>query len=212
VCIGAQNYFEAAYRLREETGLESYDGGWFRSGIGNRIVPLGNDQYVEIESVIDPVMAEGHAIARYIADSVSLNGGDALVGWCVRTDTLDELERVGARLGLDVRLVRNRVRPDGSEVEYYTVPLSIDVWPKGLPSFLFWPVAEEHPGRGYAAHRVTPRGIAWVEVGGAENELRDWLGPEGASLHVRFAGGAPGVRAVGIATGGPEIVVRRHPA
>ena len=58
VCLGVQNLYEGAHRLREETGLENYDSGWFRAGMANRIFPVGNDQYIEVESLIDPRMAE----------------------------------------------------------------------------------------------------------------------------------------------------------
>ncbi|MCZ7536247.1 MAG: VOC family protein [Acidimicrobiia bacterium] len=53
-CIGSRHLYEGAERFRAETGLDSYDGGWFPGmGVGQRIVPLGDLCYIEIESVID---------------------------------------------------------------------------------------------------------------------------------------------------------------
>ncbi len=60
VALCSTNLYETAYQLRDESGLESYEGGYFRGGgVAQRVVPLGNDQYIEIESVIDPEEARG---------------------------------------------------------------------------------------------------------------------------------------------------------
>ncbi|HZD18438.1 MAG TPA: hypothetical protein VE669_09885, partial [Actinomycetota bacterium] len=48
-----------------------------------------------------------------------------------------------------------------------------------------------------------PRGIAWVEVGGDRERLRGWLG--GEDLAIRVVDGAPGIRAVAIATADGEL-------
>ena len=217
VCLGAQNLYEAAYRLREETGLESYDGGWFRAGMANRIVPVGNDQYIEVESLIDPRMAERSKGAEYFLDFAdylrrATHEGDALIGWCLRTDTLDELRGVARRLRFDVPdgPRRGRIRPDGSQLQSYAGPPSARVWPRGLPIYQYRPQPEQAPGLVEVRHRgVRPRGIACLEVGGDEQEVRDWLGPEGAGVPVRLVGGKPGVRAIRVATDDGDIVIRR---
>jgi hypothetical protein len=50
-------------------------------------------------------------------------------------------------------------------------------------------------------------GFTFVEVGGDEAAIRAWIGD--ADLPVRFAGGEPGLHAVGIAGPSGEIVLRQ---
>ena len=216
VCLGAQNLYEAAYRLREETGLESYDGGWFRAGMAVRFVPVGDDQFIEVESLIDPRMAERIRGAEYFGDfpdylrSATVHG-DALIGWCVRVNSAGELEQIARRLGRHGIGPRrgSSIRPDGRQRSGFAFPPSSETWPRGVPTVVFYPDPEDRPGAGQAAHRVAPSGIAWLELGGDEAEVRDFLGPEGEHLPLRFVGGAAGVRAVAIATDDGEIVIRR---
>jgi hypothetical protein len=208
VCYACQNLYEAAARLRDTTGLDTYDGGWFANGLANRIMPLGNNQYIEVESLIDRNMAKGSAL--WFAGETDKRG-DALLGWLIRVETKAELDSVGRRLGKEPQFMsfpQNRMRPDGSKIEAFVVPPTPETWPRGLPNFVFWPDLSRHPDRIAAAHRVKPQGIAWVETGGSEAEIREWLGPEGEKLPVRFVGGEPGLRAVAVATATGEIVFR----
>jgi hypothetical protein len=48
-------------------------------------------------------------------------------------------------------------------------------------------------------------GIAGVDLGGDPDRLREWLG--GADLPIRVLEGAPGIRAVRIASAGGELVI-----
>jgi len=217
VCLGVQNLYEAAHRLREETGLNNYDGGWFSAGMANRIVPVGNDQYIEVESLIDQRMAERSKGAPYFQDFVdylhaSTEHGDALIGWCIRAQDLDELKQIGRRVGFDLpeEPYNGRVRPDGKVLKAYGAPPSAEMWPQGMPNFLYYPEPDTAPALTPVEHRgFAPQGIAWLELGGDEQKIRDWLGPEASDLPLRFVDGAPGIRAVGIATDNGEIVVRR---
>lgn len=218
VCLGAQNVYEAAHRLREETGLASYDGGWFTAGMAVRFVPLGNRQFLEIESLIDPRMAARSRAAEYFGDfpaylERATAAGDALIGWCVRVDDMDEMCRLAARLGHDVGPLRgSSIRPDGRQRHGHAFPPSSWSWPRGLPTFVHYPDPADHASAGTADHRVAPAGVAWLELGGDEREIGAWLGPEGAHLPLRFAGGAPGIRALAVATPGGELIIRRHAA
>lgn len=54
-------------------------------------------------------------------------------------------------------------------------------------------------------HANPPGSYAWVEHGGDEAALREWIGGD---LPLRFVGGAPGLRAVAIDSLRGEIVVR----
>lgn len=210
VCIASQNLYEAAARLRRETGLASYDGGWFAAGMAVRIVPLGNHQYLEVESVIDARRAAGQPIAEHFLKNTA-SGADCMIGWCLRVDTLEELQAIAARIGttLPEIPVGARLLPDGTTIQVFGTPNSIDVWPTGRPNFLYWPQTTLHPGHGRAEHWVQPTRIAWMELGGEEGELRAWIGDGVDDLPLRFVGGTPGIKAVAVATVNGEIVIRR---
>jgi hypothetical protein len=209
ICIGCQNLYEAAARLRRETRLSNYDGGWGSIGNALRVVPLGNHQYLEVESIIDPKMAAGKPMADYFRQRT--DSGDALIGWVLRLDTLEELTAIAERIGKskNVGPFTARLKPDGTAVQVCATPPSIETWPKGLPNFVYWPDTTIHPGNEPAQHWTQPHGIAWVEVGGEERTIREWIGAGVEKLPLRFVGGEPGVRAVAIGTSTGEIVIRR---
>ncbi len=79
-----------------------------------------------------------------------------------------------------------------------------------LPFFISWDVpAALHPGAAPASTASRWQGIAWVEVGGDEARLRDWLGDADVPIRVADDGGDRRVRAVAIAVrDGDEIVLR----
>jgi hypothetical protein len=209
VCIGCQNLYESAARLRSETKLDNYDGGWGSIGNALRIVPLGNRQYLEVESIIDQRKAAGNAMAQYFTDSTDL--GDALIGWVLRVDTLDELTEIATRIGRtkNVGPFTARLKPDGTAIEVYATPPSIETWPKGIPNFVYWPETTIHPGNEAAPHSIQPQGIAWLELGGDERAIREWIGSGSDRLPLRFVEGNPGLRAVAIDTDVGVKVIRR---
>lgn len=210
VCIACQNLYEAAARLRRETKLNNYDGGWGSIGNALRVFPLGNFQYLEVESIIDRYRAENSPMAQHFLRETA--AGDVLLGWVLRVDTLEELVEIGNRLrgSPQVGPFTARLKPDGTAVQVNATPPSIDAWPKGLPNFVYWPETTIHPGNESAQHYVQPRGISWIEVGGEESVIREWIGPGGSDLPIRFVGGDPGVRAIAVATSAGEVVVRRR--
>lgn len=208
VCLGCQNLYEAAARLRRETGLGNYDGGWGSIGNALRVVPLTNYQYLEVESIIDQRRAAGSAMADYFANRTA--DGDALIGWVLRVDTLEELTEIARRIGkTNVGPFTARRKPDGTAVQVCATPPSIETWPKGLPNFVYWPETTMHPGNEPAHHWVQPSGISWIEVGGNREEICGWIGPGAADLPLRFVGGEAGVRAAAVRSSVGEIVVRR---
>jgi hypothetical protein len=75
------------------------------------------------------------------------------------------------------------------------------------PFFVEWEGPPEgRPGAAEAEHDADPRGIAWVEVTGEEDDLREWLGD--ADLPVRVTEGEPAIVGAAIETDGGEIVFR----
>ncbi|MCO5160234.1 MAG: VOC family protein [Mesorhizobium sp.] len=210
VCLGTQNVYEGSYRLMNETGLGCYEGGWFpKLGLANRIFPTGGDTYIEVESAVDIHAYEaGNPAARFFHDQCV--NGDVFIGWCARVDTRNEIEQIARRLGSDVVESGLRQRPDGTLGVAIRTPDTIPCWEAGLPNFFLVVDPSKHPGRGVARHgSVDPKGIAWLELGGTEEELSDYLGIKASELGLRFNGKAHGLHAMGIATDRGDIVVRR---
>ena len=190
---------EAAVRFREAFGLDSTEGGRHeRWGTANRIVPLG-DQYVELVAVVDETAARtgfGRGVLERARD-----GG----GWLTIAAVAEDLDAVAARLGLEIGS-GSRTRPDGEILRWRSAGLDDPRREPWMPFFLAWDVPEElHPARARAGHGVRAQGIAWVEVGGDAERLREWLG--GEELPIRLIEGEPGVRRVGVSTSDGEIVI-----
>ena len=190
----------AAARFLDRYGLASLPGGrhpgW---GTGNRLIPLGND-YVELISVVDVAEAEKTEFGRTMLARVA--EGEQWYAICLADDDIDA---TAARLGLEIA-AGSRVLPDGVVVRWRSAGLEDAKREPWLPFFIEWDVPPElHPGRAPATHRVPATGIAWVELAGNPETLTDWLG--GADLPFRVVKGKPGIRSVGIATEGSELVV-----
>ena len=196
----------AAERLLAEHGLASLPGGRHDGhGTANRIVPLGSE-YLELISVVDPTEAETSPVGRWIRRGLDAGGG--LWGLNLRTDDAEALAR---HLGLEVHEFI-REPPDGDPIRFRLVGLEGAVGPERLPFFSEHPedaegaVGAGHPGRQEAPHRVRPRGIRWVELGGDEESVRRWIGPGVEALDLRFVGGAPGLRRAAVSTDAGEVV------
>ena len=191
---------EAAVRFREEFGLDSTEGGRHeRGGTANRIVPLG-EQYVELVAVVDRSAAAETAFGRGVLERAAGGGG-----WFTIAAVADDLDAVASRLGLQVGS-GSRVRPDGETVRWRMTGLDDPRREPWMPFFLAWDIREElHPGRARAGHGVRAEGLAWVEVGGDAERLRDWLG--GEDLPIRVTNRPPGVHRVAIVTADGESVI-----
>ena len=198
--IGVADLEQAGERVLAGTGLASVPGGRHHGwGTANRIVPL-EESYLELLAVVDRAEAAADPIGQGFIRL--LRDGDRPLLWVVATADLDA---TAARLGLPVS-AKSRNLPDGTRVGWRSAGLEVALERPGLPFFIEWQVpAALHPGRMGAPHQRDPYGIAWVEIGADRPELEEWLA--GAELPIRL-GGAPGVNAVGVATGTGEIVVR----
>jgi hypothetical protein len=210
ICIGVKNVYEGSQRLRDETGLGNYEGGWFRElGLANRIVPLGDDTYIEVEGVIDIFkIEERNKAAVWFRDKVA--AGDVFIGWCARATTRAEIEAIAKRLGEDIIEGRLRTRPDGSSPVSIRVPETTKCWDVGLPNFFYRPDLSRHPSRLpiEPGSGVKPYGIAWMELGGSAEAMSDWLGIPASSLPLRFNGRAPGLYALAVKTERGEVIIR----
>jgi len=210
VCLGVKNFFEGSQRLREETGLGCYEGGWFpKLGLANKIFPTGNDTYIEVESVVDVFEYEsGNPSARFFKDKCE--SGDVFIGWCARVDTREELERLAKRLGSDIYESGLRQRPDGATGIAVRTPETIPCWGAGIPNFFLVTDMTKHPSRvspQFGSKNAT--GISWLELGGTEEEMSEYLGVHASTLNLRFNGEAYGLHAMGVMTDQGELTIRR---
>ena len=200
VVYAVRDLDEAAVRFREELGLDSTVGGRHeRWGTANRIVPLG-DQYLELVAAVDEATALRNPFGRGILERASEGGG-----WFTIAVATDGVDAVASRLHLDVGS-GSRTRPDGEVVRWRTAGLEDPRRDPWMPFFLTWDIPVElHPGRSRAGHGVRAEGIAWVEVGGDAERLRDWQG--GEELPIRVVDAVPGIHRVAISTANGELVI-----
>jgi hypothetical protein len=201
VVLAVRDLERSAERLWHEHGVRSVPGGrhpqW---GTGNMIAPLGSS-YLELLGVVDVEVGARTVLGRTLT-SLSADG-DRWFSVCLADDRIEE---TAARLGLTVE-PGSRTRPDGMEVRWRGAGIDErgdDLW---LPFFIAWDVPPElHPGAAPAEHRIDAEGIAWVEVGGDDERLRDWLG--GEPVPIRVVAGEPRIHAVAIALAdGSDLVV-----
>jgi len=219
IAIGCTDLYEASDRMRRQTGLGFYDGGWFPpAGIANKIFPLGGQTYMEIESVVNPSkMKPGTPIADYFIKATSA-GEDTFSGLCLGVDSMAELEELAKRHQSEIPdpHIGTRVRSSGPAFLAYQTPGAQLCWPKGLPNWYFFTDMTLHPsGQPVEPYPglVRPIGISYIEMGGTEQEMSDWLGIPASSMPFKFNRKAKGVHAVAVKTeDGQEIVIRRKNA
>jgi hypothetical protein len=220
IAIGCTDLYEASDRMRKETGLGFYDGGWFPPiGMANKIFPLGGQTYMEIESVTNPakMAALKSPIADYLHKGFSA-GEDTFTGLCLGVDSMEELEELAKRHQSKIPdpHLGTRIRSSGTQFLAYQTPGAELCWPKGLPNWYYFTDMTLHPSgqpvEPYPGlHR--PTGISYIEMGGTEKEMTDWLGVPASTMPFKFNGQAKGVYAVAVKTeDGPEIVIRRKNA
>jgi len=219
IAIGCADLYEASDRMRKETGLGFYDGGWFPAfGIANKIFPLGGQTYIEIESIVNPgkIKPGANAATDYFLKATSA-GEDTFTGLCLGVDSMEELEELTKRFKSTIPDTKNtvRVRSSGPQFTDYQTPAEF-TWGKGLPNFYYFTDLTLHPsGQPVDPYPglVRPMGISWIEMGGTEKEMSDWLGIPASSLPFRFNGKTKGVYAVAVKTeDGPEVVIRKKNA
>ena len=202
VVMAVRDLDDAGDRLLRDHGLASAPGGRHaRWGTANRVVPLGDD-YIELIGVVDREQAAGTVFGRTMMDLTA--DGDRWYAICLASDDVDAIAH---RLGLAIE-PGARTRPDGAELRWRGAGLEAPERDPWLPFFITWDTSPElHPGRTPVEHPSGAAGIAWLELGGDEARLREWLG--GAELPIRVVDGEPGLRAVGLrGSSGAEVVLR----
>jgi hypothetical protein len=218
VSISTPNVSYGAHRLRVESTLSFYDGGHFQNGDhANRIFPLGANMYLEVNGIVNAQAVGDPKNRPWWFDTVQAVG-ECFTGFGFRVDTLEELKAIAAKKRYTIaETPTTRIWPNGYVMRAHSAPSTMTSWPKGLPNWYWFEDFPMHPSGQppTTAPAITrPDGIAWLEVGGTEQEMSDWLGVPAKTFPFRFNGQAPGLYAIGVKTwkGDREIVIRRPSA
>ena len=236
--MGSANIYTSAHKMTQEMKIGHYDGG-FMNGIGDmgdgvpllgttvghKAFPLGGGVYIEVEGVIDP-FAVAPGKEPWFAKKAVEFGTEVFGGFCLRVDTMGELEDIAKRLGGVVTSRPSqrtrpdgRIRPDGPGVRTFAAPFIAGqpyAWLLGKPDWYYWgDRLYTHPSGQpviNAPALANPQGLAWLEVGGTEEEMKKWLGQSPSDFGLRFNGKTPGLYAIGVKTDQGEVVLRRPSA
>ena len=202
VVYAVQDLDASATRILDELGLASVPGGTHPAwGTANRIIPLGDAQYLELLAVVDPAIAATTHLGRSLQALTA--GGDAWFAMCLATDEIDQL---AGRVGLAVE-PGSRTLPDGRRISWRGAGIDDPNRTPDLPFFIAWDVPDElHPGATPLEHPCGASGIGWVEIDGDQTRFIAWV--EGAPLPVRLHAGEPAVRAVAVQTPNGQLVWR----
>lgn len=207
ISLAVRSLYERAHRLREETGLDNYEGGWLE-GAANRIVPLPDGAFLQLESWV--AAGDMHPYRQYFLDATA--DGDSWMFWCLRASTMEEMEAIAERLDTTVdRMDFGLTKADGSTMGWTVTPPTPMCWVGGMPNWYYWEDQPgPHPSRVQVNHRRPFTGVAWMEVGGDPAAMEAHITPEVfARLPLRFVDQPPGLYAVAVGTeDGDEVVIR----
>ena len=173
VLIAVADLDAAARQVEARFGLASVEGGRHQGlGTANRIVPLGQT-YLELVAVVDDAEAEASGFGSWVT------GGDLprLLGWCVRTDDLDE---VADRLGLTIA-DGSRARPDGTVLNWRMAGLELSAEEPSLPFFIEWGADTPYPGEALAQSAT----IDELRLQGDPRRVARWVGDADVPISVR---------------------------
>jgi hypothetical protein len=97
-----------------------------------------------------------------------------------------------------------RSNPDGMTLRWRMAGLAAALGPERLPFFIEWPGGQGSPELDGLRHDPAD-GVEWVELGGQEHRVREWLGEDVPG--VRAVSGPPGVHRCCIRRGGESVVL-----
>jgi len=154
--------------LGQLLGASFLDGGAHpRFGTRNMILPLRNQQYLEVVEVLDHPASDKAAFGQAVRERSDAGGG--WMAWCVAVDDMTEVER---RIGRHA-VPGNRRRPDGFNLQWRQIGTSSMRADPQLPYVTSWDIdPSEHPSQ------MAPSEIELValDIAGSPQRLSDWLG------------------------------------
>jgi hypothetical protein len=154
--------------LSQQLGATFLDGGVHpRFGTRNMILPLKNEQYLEVVEVLDHPASDKAAFGQAVRERSDAGGG--WMAWCVSVDDMTEVER---RIGRHA-VPGNRRRPDGFNLQWRQIGTSSMRADPQLPYVTSWDIdPSEHPSQ-MAATEIE---LIALDIAGSPQRLSDWLG------------------------------------
>ena len=208
VIYGVRDLDEGIKWFRQEYGLEAVHGGSHPHGSSMAIISLGPGQYLELLAPTDP--SSDGPMTRYL-NKLTANG-DRFSGVCLLPTDLDA---VATRLSLQIREA-SRIPPGGDEIRWRIAGVEAAYGPlhRRLPYFIDWqdsfgPAIETilRPQLDIQPAESRLMGIAWVEMGGDRERLREWIGSD--TEEIRAVGGEPGPHAVAVRRSDDTLLIIR---
>ena len=192
VLIAVADLEGAAQRMRDRWGLIAMPGGSPFPGVTNMIIPLGPPCYIELVTATDQTASpEAGRIAGVATD------GDRLFTWVIEPV---DLGTVATRLG---------VQPDGEPGAGWQTLGGVR---PDRPFFIRYGKARPERVGGWlkrydeVAQPSRPGAFTFIEVGGDETTVNEWVGEIDTPL--RVVGGEARLAGVGISSPNGEIVLR----
>jgi glyoxalase-like protein len=186
--------------LGKALGAAFLDGGAHpRFGTRNMILPLKNEQYIEVVEVLDHPAADKAVFGQAVRERSDAGGG--WLGWVVSVDDISSVEH---RMGRHA-VPGNRRRPDGFNLEWMQIGVRGMAADPQLPFVTSWQIdPAEHPSQ------MAPTALELIalEIAGDPHRVADWLGEDAdaitalESIKVEWTAphGTPGILAATIAT------------
>ncbi len=189
--------------LGKALGASFLDGGAHpRFGTRNMILPLKNQQYMEIVDVLDHPAADKAPFGQAVRQRSEAGGG--WMGWVVAVDDIAPVEH---RMGRHA-VPGNRRRPDGFNLEWQQIGVRGMAAAPQLPFVTSWQIdPAEHPSQMAA----TDLELTALEIADDPQRVYDWLG-EGVinaleTIKVEWVAphGLPGIMAATFSTPSGDV-------
>lgn len=202
--VGADGLAGTTVALSEALDATWVDGGVHpRFGTRNMIMPLANDQYIEVVEALDHPASDKAPFGQAVRARSDDGGG--WLGWVV---SVDDMEPVEKRIGRHA-VPGNRRRPDGYNLTWRQIGVKGLQSDPQLPFVICWDVPpQEHPSHGARGEIA----LSALEIAGDPHRVTDWLGESAlealGDLEVKWVAphGTPGIVAAQFST--PKGVVR----
>jgi len=189
--------------LGKALGANFLDGGAHpRFGTRNMILPLKNQQYLEVVDVLDHPAADKAPFGQAVRQRSEAGGG--WMGWVVAVDDIAPVEH---RMGRHA-VPGNRRRPDGFNLEWQQIGVRGMAADPQLPFVTSWQIdPSEHPSQ----MAETDLELTALEIAGDPQRVYDWLG-EGVinaleTIKVEWVAphGLPGIMAATFSTPAGDV-------
>ncbi len=192
-----------AQRIGHLLGRHFVDGGVHpRFGTRNRILPLADNTYLEVDEALDHPASDKAQIGQAVKARSAAGGG--WLGWVVAVDDITVVEQ---RLGRSA-VKGNRHLPDGTELLWKQIGVNGLLSDPQLPFFIQWDSpAELHP----SATSDSTFSLACLEIAGDPQRVSEWLGEtveaplEDVKVEWVAPHGTPGILAAQVMTPGGRV-------